>query len=71
MEFSIYARYAKDRLETARQHSILHPERIVGNREVASPLPRFVKIANARFQRAPWKRDMPCSRQPKPGTGLS
>jgi hypothetical protein len=27
---SIYAPYAKERFETARQHSILHPEPIVG-----------------------------------------
>jgi hypothetical protein len=31
MKISIYAPYAKERFETARQHSILHPERIVGN----------------------------------------
>ena len=30
MEISIYAPYAKERFEAARQHSILHPERIVG-----------------------------------------
>jgi len=34
MKISIYAPYAKERFETARQHSILHPERIVGNPEV-------------------------------------
>jgi hypothetical protein len=34
MKVSIYAPYAKERLETAGQHSILHPERIVGNPEV-------------------------------------
>jgi hypothetical protein len=34
MKISIYAPYAKERLETARQHSILHPERIVGNPKV-------------------------------------
>jgi hypothetical protein len=38
MKISIYAPYAKAR-ETARQHSILHPERIVGNPEV---IPRNV-----------------------------
>jgi hypothetical protein len=27
----IYAPYAKERFEAARQHSILHLERIVGN----------------------------------------
>src|SRR5260370_40314666 len=31
MTISIYAPYAKERFETARQHAILHPERIVGN----------------------------------------
>src|SRR5438128_8974854 len=31
MKISIYAPYAKERFETARQHSILHPERIVAN----------------------------------------
>jgi hypothetical protein len=35
MKISIYAPYAKERFETARQHSILHPERIVGNPESA------------------------------------
>jgi hypothetical protein len=39
MKISIYAPYAKKRFETARQHSILHPERIVGNPEV---IPRNV-----------------------------
>jgi hypothetical protein len=39
MKISIYVLYAKERFETARQHSILHPERIVGNSEV---LPRNV-----------------------------
>jgi len=33
MKTSIYAPYAKERFETARQHSILHLERIVGNPE--------------------------------------
>jgi len=37
MKISIYAPYAKERFETA--HSILHPERIVGNPEV---IPRNV-----------------------------
>jgi hypothetical protein len=36
MKISIYAPYAKERFETARQHSILHPERIVGNPEVCA-----------------------------------
>jgi hypothetical protein len=31
MTISIYAPYAKERFETARQRAILHPERIVGN----------------------------------------
>jgi hypothetical protein len=39
MKISIYAPYAKERFETARQRSILHPERIVGNPEV---IPRNV-----------------------------
>jgi hypothetical protein len=34
MKISIYAPYTKERFETAREHSILHPERIVGNPEV-------------------------------------
>jgi hypothetical protein len=34
MKISIYAPYAKERFETAGQHSILHPERIVGNPKV-------------------------------------
>jgi hypothetical protein len=34
MRISIYAPYAKERFETERQLSILHPERIVGNVEV-------------------------------------
>ena len=33
MKISIYAPYAKERFETARQHSFLHPERI-GHSEV-------------------------------------
>jgi hypothetical protein len=39
MKVSIHAPYAKERLETACQHSILHPEGIVGNAEV---IPRNV-----------------------------
>ena len=39
MKISIYAPYAKERFETARQDSILHPERIVDNPEV---IPRNV-----------------------------
>jgi hypothetical protein len=39
MKIWIYAPDAKERFETARQHSILHPERIVGNPEV---IPRNV-----------------------------
>jgi hypothetical protein len=31
MKISIYAPYAKEHFETARQHSILHLKRIVGN----------------------------------------
>jgi len=30
MKISIYAPYVKERFETARQHSFLHPERIAG-----------------------------------------
>jgi hypothetical protein len=33
MKISIYAPYAKERFATARQHSIFHPERIVGSPE--------------------------------------
>ena len=36
MKISIYAPYIKERFETARQHSFLHPEGIVGNPEVIS-----------------------------------
>jgi hypothetical protein len=39
MKISIYAPYAKERFETARQHSIFHPEPIVGNPEM---IPRNV-----------------------------
>jgi hypothetical protein len=39
MKISIYAPYAKERLETARQHSILHHGQIVGKPE-AIRLPR-------------------------------
>jgi len=35
MKISIYAPYAKERFETAHQHSILHPERIFGKNEAA------------------------------------
>jgi DNA-binding transcriptional LysR family regulator len=38
-KISIYAPYAKERFESARHHSIVHPERIVGNPEV---IPRNV-----------------------------
>jgi hypothetical protein len=31
LKISVYAPYAKERFETARQYSILHPERIVCN----------------------------------------
>jgi hypothetical protein len=34
MKISIYAPYAKERFETARQPSSLHPERVVVNAEV-------------------------------------
>jgi hypothetical protein len=34
MKISIYAAYAKERFEIARQHSILHPERIVGHSSI-------------------------------------
>jgi hypothetical protein len=39
IKISIYAPTIKERFETGRQHSILHPERIVGNPEV---IPRDV-----------------------------
>jgi hypothetical protein len=35
MNISIHAPYVKERFETARQHPILHPERIVGNPKAA------------------------------------
>jgi len=34
MKISIHAPYAKEHFETTRQHTILHPEGIVGNLEV-------------------------------------
>jgi hypothetical protein len=34
MKISIHAPYAKERFESARQHSILHLERVVRKREV-------------------------------------
>jgi hypothetical protein len=34
MKILIYVPYAKGCFETVRQHSILHPERIVGNPSV-------------------------------------
>jgi hypothetical protein len=34
MAILIHAPYAKEHFETTRQHSILHPEGIVGNLEV-------------------------------------
>jgi hypothetical protein len=34
MKISIYALYAKERFETVRQHSILHPKRVVGSAEI-------------------------------------
>jgi hypothetical protein len=44
MKISIYALYAKERCATARQHSTLRPERIVGNPEV---IPRDVEEERA------------------------
>ena len=35
MKISNYAPYAEERFETARQHQILHPERIIGNSELS------------------------------------
>jgi hypothetical protein len=35
MKISNYAPYAEERFETARQHPILHPERIIGNSELS------------------------------------
>jgi hypothetical protein len=43
MRISIYAPYIKERFETARQHSFLHPERIVGNPEAKWNLLRECK----------------------------
>jgi hypothetical protein len=40
MKISIYAPYAKERFETAREHSILHPERILGNPKVVGTYDR-------------------------------
>jgi hypothetical protein len=34
MKIPIYSSYTKERFETAREHSILHPERIVGNPKI-------------------------------------
>jgi hypothetical protein len=39
MKISIYAPPNKERFETAREHSILHPERIIGNPEVIAKNP--------------------------------
>ena len=47
MKISIYAPYAKERFETARQNSILHPERIVGNAEVIFRADRFMRPAKS------------------------
>jgi hypothetical protein len=41
LKISIYAPYAKARFETARQHSILHPEQIVGT----LPLSDYGRVA--------------------------
>jgi hypothetical protein len=46
MQISIYAPYAKERFETARQPSILYPERVVVNAEV---IPRNVGEERALF----------------------
>jgi hypothetical protein len=35
MKISNHAPYAEERFETARQHPILHPERIIGNSELS------------------------------------
>jgi hypothetical protein len=35
MKISNYAPYAEERFETARQHPILHPKRIIGNSELS------------------------------------
>jgi hypothetical protein len=35
MKISNYTPYAKEHFETARQHPILHPERIIGNSELS------------------------------------
>jgi hypothetical protein len=37
IKISSYAPYVKERFETAHQHLILHPERIVGNPEGIKP----------------------------------
>jgi hypothetical protein len=42
MKISIYAPHAEERFETARQNSILHPERILGNSEVIFRADRFI-----------------------------
>jgi hypothetical protein len=41
MEISIHAPYAAEHFETARQHSILHPEQIVA----AYPLADYGRVA--------------------------
>jgi AraC-like DNA-binding protein len=42
MKISMYAPCAKSRFETARQHSFLHSERIVGNPET-EPLAKLLR----------------------------
>jgi len=46
MKISIYAPYAKERFETALDHSILHPERIVGNPKVVGTHDHEISTGN-------------------------
>jgi len=67
MKISIYAPWAKERFETARQHSILHPERIVGNLEV---IPRNVGEERALPQQSNSVKTFVIARAaPVPGNG--
>jgi hypothetical protein len=52
MKISIYAPYTKECFETAREHSILHPERIAGNLEVIPKKPALrLNLEDSRTRR--------------------
>jgi hypothetical protein len=67
IKISIHAPYAKERPETAGQHSILHPERIVGNSEV---IPRNVGEERALLPQSNSVKTFVMARaSPVPGSG--